>query len=138
MRGGPSWYDRHATRAGLQSAFVGLALLIAVATLAPTSSLPQGVPGNDKLQHFGAFGALAFVGGLTWPAHVPWVIFGVVLYGGAIEVVQPQVGRSGEWSDWIADLLGALSGGSLAYGVARACKGAVRRKPGRDGPSSLN
>ena len=40
----------------------------------------------------------------------PRIIFSVlpfsVTFGGAIEIVQPAVGRNGEWADFYADIMG--------------------------------
>lgn len=87
--------------------------VIGVLTLIPTSAVP-GAPGGDKLHHLLAFGSLAFAAVLAWPHRWVLVIVVVALYGGAIELIQPYVGRSGEWADWFADLVGAILGGALA------------------------
>jgi hypothetical protein len=106
--------------ASFRAVFRGLALLLGLVlaglTLMPGSSVPAA-PGGDKLHHLLAFGSLAFVGVLGWPRRWVWVVAAVSLYGGMIELIQPHVGRSGEWGDWVADTLGALLGGLLALGV---------------------
>ena len=90
-----------------------LILIIGVLTLSPRVSVPGGL-GSDKLHHLLAFGGLAFTGVLGWPRSWLWVVLVVILYGGAIELIQPHVGRHGEWGDWAADSAGAILGGLAA------------------------
>ena len=56
----------------------------------------------------------------------PRIIFSVlpfsVTFGGAIEIVQPAVGRNGEWADFYADIMGVGIGT-----VVGLCAGAVLR-----------
>jgi len=90
-----------------------LAVLIAVLTLAP---MPAGGPaGSDKLYHVLAFACLAFPLPLVRPRLAIWVVFGVIAYGGAIEVIQPFYGRQAEWADLVADGIGAVVGAAAGY-----------------------
>jgi VanZ family protein len=88
--------------------------VVGVLTLIPVEQVP-GAPGSDKLHHLVAFGAIAMTGVLALPRHLEsrwiWVMIAVALYGGAIELIQPHVGRFGEWGDWVADTVGAILGG---------------------------
>ncbi len=91
-----------------------LALVIAVLTLMPMPAGGSGVPGSDKLHHFLAFACLAFPLPLLRPRLTIWVILAVILYGGAIELIQPFFGRQAEWADLLADALGAVVGAVVA------------------------
>lgn len=71
-----------------------------------TPSFP--VPGNlsDKVQHFLAFAVLSVLGTLAYPrARFMLLLFGLVLFGGLIELVQliPFLGRDADWVDWAVD-----------------------------------
>lgn len=94
---------------------IALAVVVGVATLTPVSSLPDEVPGSDKLHHFLAFAALAFPMIAARPANALWVLPVVIAYGGAIELIQPYFGRHAEWADIIADAAGALTGGFAGW-----------------------
>lgn len=99
-----------------------LAFVIAYMTLTPIQ-MRDGVLGNDKLYHLVAFGALALpVATLFAPAMV-WVIPLCLAYGGAIELIQPSVGRSAEFADFIADTAGVFVGAALGYFVLRPLLG---------------
>ena len=72
---------------------------------------------SDKLYHLIAFAALTFPSALL---HVPLsrvVLIFAILFGALIEVIQPYVGRSGSWEDFLADIFGALLGWILARAV---------------------
>ena len=85
-----------------------VAVFIAVLTLFPVPELT--VAQSDKLYHIIAFGALTFPSALL---HLPLsrvVLIFAILFGALIEVIQPHVGRTGSWEDFLADVLGALFG----------------------------
>lgn len=89
-----------------------LAVIIAVLTLTEIDASAV-VPSSDKHQHILAFAALAFPIAALQPR---WLIAAVPLFaifGGAIEILQPYVGRSRDLFDWIADLIGIGSGAAL-------------------------
>ncbi|MCC9621365.1 VanZ family protein [Thalassospira sp. MA62] len=95
--------------------FWGLILLVGYLSLLPAQKLPD-VQLWDKLQHFIAYGAIAFAGRIAYPRHVTWVLVGTVCYGIGIEFAQGQVaGRDPSFEDAIANALGAM----LAILVAR-------------------
>ena len=109
-----------ARRLGLAASGV-VAILILVLTLIPGESVPDA-PGGDKLHHLLAFAALVFPVVAVWPRAAVWVVPAAILFGAAIEVIQPFVGRHGEWADLLANALGALIGaglGWLAHGALR-------------------
>lgn len=96
----------------------GLALAMAVATLTPLPNLAP-VPGSDKLHHVLAFAALSVPLSITRPNAWVWVALLAVLYGGAIELIQPHIGRSGEWADFWADCSGVVIGMGLGRAIGR-------------------
>lgn len=99
-------------------------LVIAVGYLALTPTPPASIDlGWDKLNHVAAFSALAFTGYLSYPASRNQrilILFGLVTYGGAIEIIQLFVpGRTCEWGDLFADSIGIACGALIAAYVLR-------------------
>ena len=92
------------------------AVAILAGTLLPVGQLPE-VDSGDKAAHLIAFALLAFP--LNMAARPRWFLLntGFVLFGGAIELIQPLVGRHGEWLDLGADMLGVVVGMTVARGL---------------------
>lgn len=86
------------------------ALLIGWGTLSPHSGGGTPLPLTDKQLHFLAFAGLALPLGWVRPSWVLVLIPLALLYGAAIELLQPAVGRSAELADLVADGLGILAG----------------------------
>jgi VanZ family protein len=113
-----------------------VAAAIAVGTLTPHDAMPAPPPGTDKLHHFLAFAALVFPATAARPRIALWLVPVAIAYGGAIELIQPSVGRSAEWADFMANGLGASTGALAGWGVhrrllrPRATQDATRR-PGK-------
>jgi VanZ family protein len=97
------------------AATLALAALIGFLTLTPIQN--PGVPGTDKSHHLIGFAALALPLSFSRPRLAPWVVLAAIGYGGAIEVIQPFVGRSGEVLDLMADAVGAVIGGAAGVGL---------------------
>ena len=91
---------------------IGLTLCIAALTLIPLD-VPTGVPGSDKTHHVLAFAALTFPCAVLYPKGLLRVVFAAALFGIAIEIIQPYVGRHGETADVVADLVGVGIGATL-------------------------
>jgi hypothetical protein len=108
---------KHKRVAIASAATFALAMIIAVLTLAPMPA--AGPAGSDKAFHILAFAALAFPLPLVRPRMTIWVALGVIAYGGAIEVIQPFVGRQAEWADLLADGIGAVLGAVTGYALSR-------------------
>ncbi|MEO7152920.1 MAG: VanZ family protein [Burkholderiaceae bacterium] len=109
---------------------VALLLLMGViAWLALTPKPPPGADlGWDKLNHACAFATLAAAGWFSVRARNAraWLLCGLLIYGGLIEIAQTQVpGRSGEWADLLADAVGLALGALLAAAVDAAAGRAV-------------
>lgn len=91
------------------------------------------LPGaNDKTLHFLAYGGFGVLAGLrlaVWgqTRGSLWVFWTVGLCAAAAldELTQNWVGRSGNWGDWAADVVGLLLGMSLSrlgwWGWCRIC-----------------
>lgn len=93
---------------------LALALAIGILTLTPAIT-DDPVPGSDKTHHFLAFFALALPLTFARPRLAPWIIAASLIYGGAIELIQPYAGRYNDLFDFLADAAGAFSG--VAVGV---------------------
>jgi VanZ family protein len=100
-----------------------IAVSIGILALTPLSA-PQLLPGTDKNHHAFAFAALILPASFLSPRTLIWMLPMAVFYGGMIEVVQPYVGRFGEWLDFRADLLGLLLGMLMGLTLRRV---AIRR-----------
>lgn len=75
------------------------------------------MPRTDKAYHLIGFAVLVFPAAVLFPRLLWWVLPGAVLFGGAIELIQPRVGRSGEFSDFIADASGIAVGVLVGLGL---------------------
>ncbi len=86
---------------------------------------------NDKLAHFVGYAGLAFLLSFVWTTRRRWqwrgmwlVLATTTTYAMLDELSQiPIPGRSGEFRDWLADLLGSTVGilaFSVIVGLARA------------------
>lgn len=115
--------DLHAARAERLALALSavIALAIAVLTLMPGEAVPDA-PGGDKVHHFVAFGALVLPVVVVRPRHALWAVPLAIGYGGAIELIQPHVGRHGEWADAVANALGACMGAALGWGLHRGAR----------------
>ena len=71
-----------------------------------------------------AFAAIAFPTALLARHHLLWLLPLALLYGGAVEVIQPYVGRGRELMDFLFDGLGLLVGA----GAGLAARKLVTRK----------
>lgn len=86
-----------------------VAAVIGWGTLSPPGP-GTPLPLTDKQLHFLAFAALALPLGWVRPRWVLWLIPTALAYGAMIELIQPSVGRTGDWGDLLADGLGILVG----------------------------
>ena len=91
---------------------ITLAACIAALTLMPLST-PQAIPGTDKIHHIIAFMALTLPCAAFYPKALFRLMLTATTYGALIEVIQPYIGRSGEFTDFFADLAGIGLGASL-------------------------
>jgi VanZ family protein len=84
--------------------------VIAYLTLTPPR--PEASDGllSDKAYHVIAFAALILLGTLLYLRSLIWLILAALVFGAAIELVQPLVGRSAEIADFVADVVGVACG----------------------------
>lgn len=81
----------------------------AYGALTPLPPLP-GPPGSDKLAHLLAFAAIALPTALLSRHNLVWLLPVALGFGGAVELIQPLVGRGREAMDFLFDGLGLLAG----------------------------
>lgn len=89
------------------------ALAIAYLTLSAPDQISVGGAISDKIYHFLAFTILVIPVAIFNPRALAWVLPASLLFGGAIELIQPHVGRQGEWLDFWADFAGVVFGAGL-------------------------
>lgn len=88
-----------------------------VATHIPGDALPEQEFGLDKVVHFGAYAALAWLaalalrtmGWLNWKTALA-TFFVAITYGAVDELLQPYFHRNADVADWVADAVGAALG----------------------------
>ena len=99
-------------------------LVLATATHYPRVRLPR-VENADKIAHFLAYAALAFLVAWAFPSgwkpmrNLYMAFLFVASYGAIDELTQPYFNRHADWYDWLADLAGAFFG-VVAYGLSRS------------------
>ena len=93
------------------------ALAVAIAYLTLTPLQVDLDLGSDKLYHFIAFAALVLPCALLYARTLIWVLPAAILFGGAIELIQPYVGRGRELADFGADAVGVVIGAALGLSL---------------------
>ena len=106
-------------------------IAIIILSLAPVGApeVARDVPFFDKWAHFVMYGGLSFLlflesrRFLTLPLSLLLLLY-ACLMGGLMELGQAYLTtyRSGEWLDFLADSVGAVLGGLIAY-AAKSYKG---------------
>ena len=88
------------------------AVLIIWGELIPHPPDLSGLLPWDKAQHFTAYFGLAAMATMAVGLNrrLAWAIFGVVLLGAALEILQGYTGRDPDIFDFVANTLGALTG----------------------------
>jgi VanZ family protein len=90
--------------------------IIAIGILTPAAQLPEA-PGSDKLHHIIGFFALCLPLALSQTIKMWKLAAWTLAFGGAIELMQPYINRSGEWADVLADGIGIAL--AIGLGLAR-------------------
>jgi VanZ family protein len=87
-------------------------LTAAIAYMTLTPPRPEASAGllSDKAYHVIAFASLIFPGTLLYLRSLIWLIPAALVFGAAIELIQPLVGRSAEFADFVADGVGVACG----------------------------
>lgn len=106
-------------------------MLLAVVTVLLLMPMPDhglDAPGNiDKLVHFVMFFCVALPALVATPRFWPHIMLGLIIYGGVIEMIQPQFGRHADWGDFVANSLGVVAAFPPAL-AARYWIGSKRRQ----------
>ena len=81
----------------------------------------------DKAQHFTAYFGLAAMATMVLGVNrrLVWAVLGVILLGGALEILQGYTGRDPDIFDFVANTLGALSGTAIGILCWIALRGRV-------------
>ncbi|WP_146010240.1 VanZ family protein [Acidimangrovimonas sediminis] len=87
---------------------LALCALILFGTLSPHPVLSSRALGSDKIQHFLGFGSIVAPAGLLRPRLLWFTVPLAVLLGGAVELIQPFVGRDCDIHDFYADCTGIV------------------------------
>jgi VanZ family protein len=87
-------------------------VLTTVLLLMPSYAVPKSFNFYDKAQHCLVFITLALVGFSAYPKNIKTIVFGLIFYGGAMEVCQSVLTttRHGDLVDWFADSVGIVMG----------------------------
>ena len=90
-------------------------VLISWGELTPNPPQLSGVFGWDKLEHFTAYFGLASMATLVlgFKPRLAWAFLGIILFGGALEILQGYTGRDPDVLDFIANSIGAFAGLSV-------------------------
>ncbi|KUJ80806.1 hypothetical protein AVO45_07175 [Ruegeria marisrubri] len=97
---------------------LALMVLITAASLLPKESA-AGPGAVDKPMHVIAYAVAVLPAAVVPSGPVLWLAAWVVAWGGAIELLQPLVGRSMKLSDMAANAVGVLVGLLVAFLVQR-------------------
>ena len=108
--------DRIAYRAAVL--FLPAAAGVLGGELGPSSGEPHIW---DKAVHFTAYFIMSWlaVTALKSRATALWAMLGLIVMGGALEIIQGLIGRDCSLQDEIANSLGVLAGGLVAWIVVR-------------------
>lgn len=90
------------------SAVFGVFAVVSLLMPVSDGSVPSGF-GIDKVVHFWIFFFVALPALSTAPRTWPWLVPMVILFGIALEFIQPYFGRGAEIGDAIANALGTIT-----------------------------
>jgi VanZ like family. len=77
--------------------------------LAPVPTMDVQISSMDKLAHAGAFTVIPICLAILFPfGRLSTLALVSILLGGAIELIQGQIGRDPSWTDLFADAVGIL------------------------------
>ncbi|MCC5992073.1 MAG: VanZ family protein [Rhodobacteraceae bacterium] len=99
----------HKRRAAVIAAIL-LLVLVTGLLLMPVPDHGLKTPKHiDKLVHFIVFFCVAFPAFLGKIRLWPLTMIALIIYGGVIELIQPQFGRDADWIDFVANSLGVVA-----------------------------
>lgn len=108
-----------------------VAVGIAVVSLIEQPDRMMVIRASDKVLHgvLYAVWTVTLIAGAIYDGYRRWTAYAsvlgiVALYGGLIEVLQAccTQTRSGDWVDWVADIMGAIAGLIVVYLVLRIAR----------------
>ena len=113
-----------------------LALVVAVLSLLPGGGVPDPGTGTETWlyglivlgAHAAAYAALVWPLSASRPRNALWVVPAAAAYGGALEMIQPHVGRHGTWEDALANAVGACLGAGLGWSTHRLWRHRARAR----------
>jgi len=119
-------------------ALVMSVILLVVVTVILLMPVPEGegrLPRHvDKIVHFAVFFIVAFPAYVARMRFWPAILAGLVVYGGAVELIQPHFGRSAEFADFIANSLGVIAALPCAVWFRTRRQSKTRQHAQRDRP----
>lgn len=116
-------------RQGARATFFVALAVIAVLSLLPQADVPQiGV--SDKIEHFGAYAGLAFLGGIgfnrgRWLVLLPLLLIALGILLEFLQQLAP--GRASEVADAVANSLGVAAGACFAAALGAIQSGRSRK-----------
>lgn len=107
-----------------------IAAILFLSLFNPPQTKLDKIDNIDKIAHICMYGGLELViwfeylrhhNNLNWLKILLFGIIAPIMLGGLMELAQMQLtqGRSGEWSDLIADTVGVLAGAAVGYYAIR-------------------
>ena len=105
-------------------ATAGMILLTCFLTLTRISTGAPSVSHIDKIYHLVAFAGIVLPCARFYKRGLMWLVPILICFGGAIEMIQPHVGRDGDWLDFLADIAGIGVGLAIAQLWSRLASGA--------------
>lgn len=110
------------------AATFGLVALTCFLTLTKASGPTLSISNVDKLYHMLAFAGIVLPCALFYKRSLIWLVPGLIGFGAAIELIQPFVGRDGDWVDFLADVVGIGLGVGVAFVARIRPSGQIRTK----------
>ena len=112
------------------AAALGLAFALALGAFAPSSAAGKLLIGGGLFMHAAGLGLLSFLVVAAFPRW--WLAYSAVaaLSGASVELLQPLFGRSSQWPDFAADLIGIAVGVALGLAFRSFAHRRGRSRPG--------
>ena len=107
-------------RLAVAATLVLAALTLAVTLAPPSYQINSGI--NDKVLHFATFAVLVLPCAIFLARYLYWIAPLAVIFGGAIELLQPGFGRDASWADFFADGCGVVAGATVGLALRRVIK----------------
>lgn len=99
------------------SLLIGVAIV--VGGLIPRGSNPSSIRLDGPYLHAAAFGLLVLPLACAWPRQWLMIVLSAIVFGGVIEGLQTFFDRAPEWSDIVANTVGAAGGSLVGLSLSR-------------------